>query len=74
MVRDKKAEETTSGGQIVLRTQETYLQKCDEIIQLKSSILKVRPTMFSKFLNIIYFQIKATLARHSGNSDDKVNI
>ena len=42
MVRDKKAEETTSGGQIVLCTQETYLQKCDEIIQLKSSILKVR--------------------------------
>ena len=42
MVREKKAEETTSGGQIVLCTQETYLQKCDEIIQLKSSILKVR--------------------------------
>ena len=42
MVRDKKAEETTSCGQIVLCTQETYLQKCDEIIQLKSSILKVR--------------------------------
>ena len=30
MVRDKKAEETTSGGQMVLFTQKTYLQKCDE--------------------------------------------
>ena len=50
MIRDKKAEETTSGGQIMLYTKEMYLQKCDEIIQLKSSVLKVSPNMFSKLV------------------------
>ena len=54
MVRDKKADKTTSCGQIVLCTQETYLQKCDEIIQLKSSILKVSPNIFSKFLTLLF--------------------
>ena len=56
MVRDKKAEETTSGGQIVLCTQETYLQKCNEIIQLKSSILKVSFTMFRKLYHSTKFE------------------
>ena len=41
MVRDKKAEETTD-RETTLYTQETYLQKCNEIVQLKSSILKVK--------------------------------
>ena len=49
MVRDKKAEETTSSGETTLHTQETYLQKCNEIIQLKSSILKVNLTVFTHF-------------------------
>ena len=49
MVRDRKAEQTTSGGQITLCTQETYLQRCDEIYQLKSSILKVNLSMFRNF-------------------------
>ena len=54
MVRDKKAEKATSGGQIMLYTKEIYLQKCNEIIQLKSSILKVSSTMFRKFLMMLF--------------------
>ena len=54
MVRDKKAKKATSGGQIMLYTKETYLQKCNEIIQLKSSILKVSSTMFRKFLIMLF--------------------
>ena len=63
-----------SSGQLTLCTKETYLQKCNEIIQLKLLIVKVSPTILAISNNVIYFRIEATLAKLSCNSDDKLDI